>query len=67
MFINNPEKQSQFEQDFRDGLVPQWNPNDEEAANNFATYFNNLMGQTVCEIIPTTTYKFQFINPENLR
>jgi hypothetical protein len=63
MFINDPDKQAQFEQDLANENVPQWNPNDQEAASAYVNYFNNLMNETVCELIPITTYKFEFFQP----
>lgn len=64
MFLNDPEKQAQYEEDLARGVVPIWNPNDQVEAQSFADYFNTLMGQEVCIIETQTSCNFKFINPE---
>lgn len=64
MYITDPIKQAQFESDLAEGIVPIWNPNDEDAANAYAAYFNNLMEADVCVITATTTYSHEFTEPE---
>ena len=62
--ITDPELQSQLEADYRAGRVPRWNPNDADEAQAYVTYFNTLTGTDAMRLVPTTTYKFEIIIPE---
>lgn len=60
--INNPLVQAQLQEDFTNGQVPAWNPNNREAAEAYVEYYNNLLDVTnVVQLEEVTTFKIKIV------